>query len=67
MANGGTYDHIFWTEKFNDGMQTVLDAIETPNKVDLKTIPKFNESEGHGPKRASRGGLFRRSVDAFGL
>ena len=33
-------------------MQTVLDAIETPNKVDLKTIPKFNESEGHGPKRA---------------
>ena len=23
-----------------------------PNKVDLKTIPKFNESEGHGPKRA---------------
>ena len=33
-------------------MQTVLDAIETTNKVDLKTIPKFNESEGHGPKRA---------------
>jgi hypothetical protein len=52
VANGGTYDHIFLTEKFNDGMQTVLDAIETPNKVDLKTIPKFNESEGHGPKRA---------------
>ncbi|MDB2458600.1 sulfotransferase family protein [Planktomarina temperata] len=52
VANGGTYDHIFWTEKFNDGMQKVLDAIETPNKVDLKTIPKFNESEGHGPKCA---------------
>jgi hypothetical protein len=52
VANGGIYDHIFWTEKFNDGMQTVLDAIETPNKVDLKTIPKFNESEGNGPKRA---------------
>ena len=35
-------------------MQQVLDQIETPNKVDLSTIPRFNESEseGHGPKRA---------------
>ena len=32
-------------------MQKVLDAIETPHQVDLKTIPRFNESEGHGPKR----------------
>ena len=51
VVNGGTYDHIFWTEAFNDGMQTVLDAIETPVPVDLATIPRFNESEGHGPKR----------------
>jgi hypothetical protein len=51
-VNGGRYDKIFWTESFNDGMQQVLDQIETPNKVDLNTIPRFNESEGHGPKRA---------------
>jgi hypothetical protein len=52
IVNGGRYDNIFFTEKFNDGMQSVLDAIKTPVKVDLATIPKFNESEGHGPKRA---------------
>lgn len=52
IANGGTYDRIFWTEAFNDGMQGVLDAIDAPHKVDLQTIPRFNESEGHGPKRA---------------
>jgi hypothetical protein len=52
IVNGGRYDSIFWTEKFNEGMQTVLDAIDTPRKVDLKDVPRFNESEGHGPKRA---------------
>ncbi len=52
IANGGRYDHILFTETFNAGMQTVLDAVETPTKVDLKAIPRFNESEGHGPKRA---------------
>jgi hypothetical protein len=29
IVNGGRYDHIFWTEKFNEGMQVVLDNIET--------------------------------------
>ena len=52
IVNGGRYDQIFFTETFNDGMQVVLDHIETPHKVDLATIPRFNESEGHGPKRA---------------
>ncbi len=52
IVNGGRYDRIFFTEKFNEGMQGVLDRIETPVKVDLAAIPKFNESEGHGPKRA---------------
>jgi hypothetical protein len=52
IANGGRYDRIFFTEKFNEGMQGVLDAVETPVKVDLGAIPRFNESEGHGPKRA---------------
>jgi hypothetical protein len=52
IVNGGRYDSIFWTEAFNDGMQAVLDAIETPHRVDLANVPRFNESEGHGPKRA---------------
>jgi len=52
IVNGGRYDNIFWTEKFNDGMQSVLNNIETPVQVDLGDVPRFNESEGHGPKRA---------------
>ena len=52
VANGGRYDRIFFTETFNDGMQAVLDAVETPVPVDLAQVPRFNESEGHGPKRA---------------
>jgi hypothetical protein len=52
IVNGGRYDAIFFTETFNDGMQGVLDAIETPVKVSLPDVPRFNESQGHGPKRA---------------
>lgn len=52
VGNGGRYDHIFFTEKFNEGMQVVLDRVETPVPVDLSQVPRFNESEGHGPKRA---------------
>ena len=52
VGNDGRYDHIFFTEKFNEGMQVVLDRVETPVKVDLAQVPRFNESEGHGPKRA---------------
>lgn len=52
VANGGRYDHIFFTEDFDAGMQVVLDAIEPRHAVDLRAIPRFNESEGHGPKRA---------------
>ena len=52
IVNGGKYDKIFWTEHFNDGMKSVLDEIETPQAVDINKIPRFNESEGHGPKRA---------------
>ena len=54
IVNGGRYDNIFFTEKFNEGMQSVLDAVETPVKVDLADVPRFNESEGHGPKRAHK-------------
>jgi len=52
IANGGRYNHVFFTEKFNEGMQVVLDNIQTKVPVDLAKVPRFNESEGHGPKRA---------------
>ena len=32
-------------------MNSVLKSVKTPHKVDLNKIPRFNESEGHGPKR----------------
>ncbi|KMK65370.1 sulfotransferase family protein [Puniceibacterium sp. IMCC21224] len=51
IVNGGRYDSIFWTEQFDDGMQRVLDSVSTAHCVDLAAIPRFNESEGHGPKR----------------
>jgi len=51
IVNGGRYDQIFFTEKFDDGMAKVLKKIKTKHKIDLKAIPRFNESEGHGPKR----------------
>ena len=54
INNGGHYDQIFFTEKFNEGIQKVLDAVETPVKVDVEAVPRFNESEGHGPKRAHK-------------
>lgn len=52
IVNGGRYDKIIWTETFNDGMAQVLGAVDTPVAVDLAEVPRFNESEGHGPKRA---------------
>lgn len=52
IANGGRYNQIFFTEKFNAGMQQVLDGAQVRVPVDLAAIPKFNESESHGPKRA---------------
>lgn len=52
IANGGRYDQIIWMERFEEGLQLVLDAITTPKNVVLSEVPRFNESEGHGPKRA---------------
>ena len=52
IVNGGHYDQIFFTEKFTVGKQKVLDVAPTPVKLDVNDAPRFNESEGHGPKRA---------------
>ncbi|AUH34542.1 sulfotransferase family protein [Paracoccus tegillarcae] len=54
ITNGGHYDQIFFTETFNDGMRKVLAAAETPVQLDVEDVPRFNESEGHGPKRAHK-------------
>jgi hypothetical protein len=51
IVNGGRYDRIFFTEDFNAGMQDVLDHIPVRHRIDLVSMPRFNESEGHGPKR----------------
>lgn len=45
IVNGGTYDSIIFTEKFNDGMGAVLDTLSTKHAVELDKIPRFNESE----------------------
>ncbi|MEM6939102.1 MAG: sulfotransferase family protein [Pseudomonadota bacterium] len=58
IVNGGTYDQIFWTEDFNGGMQNVLNAVDTQHPVSLESIPRFNESTDHGPKRL-------HTVDAY--
>lgn len=52
IVNGGSYDQIFWTEHFNEGMTEVLSQVETPVAIDLQQVPRFNESADHGPKRA---------------
>jgi hypothetical protein len=52
IAGGGRYDHIFATERFDEGMQVVLDRMAPAHPLRLEAIPRFNESEGHGPRRA---------------
>lgn len=54
IVNGGRYDRIFFTEKFNEGMQEVLDNTKVHANLKLNEVPRFNESEGHGPKRAHK-------------
>ncbi|HBN31574.1 MAG TPA: hypothetical protein DD416_10240, partial [Rhodobacteraceae bacterium] len=51
VTGGGHYDAIISTEDFMTGMQKVMQNIETKHSLDLTTMPRFNESEGHGPKR----------------
>ena len=33
-------------------MKDVLSHVELRHPLDIDTMPRFNESEGHGPKRA---------------
>ena len=52
VVNGGRYDKIFWTERFNEGMSEVLKAIPARVPIDVNDVPRFNESAEHGPRRA---------------
>lgn len=49
--NGGRFDSIFRVENFNEGMRSVLDSIELKHPVNFDSVPRFNESQAHGPKR----------------
>jgi len=51
IRGGGRYDVIISTEDFRTGMEKVLAGFEQKHPVDLDNVPRFNESEGHGPKR----------------
>jgi len=52
VNNGGRYDVVFATEEFGEGMGEVLQRVPLTHPADLGALPRFNESEGHGPKRA---------------
>jgi hypothetical protein len=56
VVNGGRYDHIFWTERFNDGHAGVLDNIEMAHPVDLPTCRASTKARGTAPKRADAPG-----------
>lgn len=50
-AGGGRYDAVIATEDFEAGMSRILAAVDTPHQIDLKNLPRFNESAGHAPAR----------------
>lgn len=52
IVGGGRFDAIHRTERFEEGMRSVLDAVETAHRVNLARVPRFNESADHGPRRA---------------
>jgi len=52
IKNGGRYNKIVATEDFKSGMKEVLKNVNSSHDLDIDTMPRFNESQGHGPKRA---------------
>ena len=58
VRGGGRYDRIIHTEDFEAGMAGVLAAAPLPHPGDPAGIPRFNESEGHGPARAHPVGAY---------
>lgn len=54
IKNGGRYDCIFHVESFFDGMEKVLDALNTPHRVVLSDVPRFNKTAHQGIKMMHR-------------
>jgi hypothetical protein len=52
VAGGGRFDHVLRLEAFVPDMRDLLSRIEFRHAADPAAVPRFNESEGHGPKRA---------------
>ncbi len=52
VHGGARYDRIISTENFQEGMKDILKQIEIKHEIDIDKMPRFNESSGHGPKRA---------------
>ena len=52
VVNVGRFASIFWVDRFDNGMQQVLDRVKTTHPVDLADVPRFNQSKVHDPKRA---------------
>lgn len=52
VAKGGRLGHVVATERLSNDMAKVFDGIPLPHPIDLADVPRFNESAGHGPKRA---------------
>lgn len=52
VVNGGHFDSIVTVENFKDDMKSVMSKVDAAYHLDIDTMPRFNESEGHGPKRA---------------
>lgn len=52
IKQGGTFDQIFRTEDLAEGLQSALDQRTPPHPLDVRTMPRFNESAAHGPTRA---------------
>ncbi len=79
VNNGGRYDIVFATEMFGPGMSNVLEQVDLTHRPELDSLPRFNESEGHGPKRKHpvadyfddlavhiMTDVYRKDFDAFG-
>lgn len=54
FGEGAALDMIFATEEFSMGLQAVMDSRDDCDGFDVSAMPRFNESAGHGPKRAHK-------------
>ena len=52
IRGGGRYEQILATETLDAGLRQVLESSAPDRASLLDDLPRFNESSGHGPKRA---------------